>query len=71
MEFGEGFDAEAELQAILQGIKEQRRAARLLELGGKPLAALSSEDRSELQRLLAERNASSSALTGESQVVVH
>ncbi len=71
IELGGEFDAEAELEAILKQIEEQRRGARLLELGGKPLAALSAEDRNELQRLHAERGAALGALTGKSQVVIN
>ncbi len=71
LELGDGFDAEAELDGVVRQIREQRRSARLLELGGKPLAALSAEDRSELQRLLTERSAGVTALTGVSQVVIN
>jgi DNA primase len=71
IELGDGFDAEAELAAVVGQIQDQRRGARLRELSRQPLAALSAEDRSELQRLLAERGAAMRAPVGGSQVVIN
>ena len=68
----DGFDAEAELAGAVRQIKERCRTARLLELGGKPLAALSPDERSP--------NSSDSwpnvaqaigGLTGGSEAVIH
>jgi DNA primase len=53
----DGFDAEAEFAGALMQIRALRRKARLAELGEKPLASLSVEERAELQRLQAERGA--------------
>ena len=72
IEFGmDGFDAEADFAGALNQIKERCRTARLSELGGKPLAALSPDERSELQRLLAERGAAIGGPRGSSESVIH
>ena len=72
MEIGIGdFDAEAEFLAAVRQIEERYRKARLLQLGGKPLAALSPDERSELQRLLAERGAAIGGPRGGSERVIY
>jgi DNA primase len=66
----EGFDAEAEFTGAIRQIKERCRIARLSELGGKPLASLSPDERSELQRLLAERGAAIGGPMGCSESMI-
>ena len=72
MEVGtDGFDAKAEFAGAVGQIKERCRTARLSELAGKPLAALSPDERSELQRLLAERGSAIGGQRGGSETVIH
>jgi DNA primase len=51
------FDAEAEFAGAMKQIRAMRRKARLAELGTKPLVSLSTDERSELQRLQTEGSA--------------
>jgi DNA primase len=64
-------DTEADLAGAVNQIKELRRKARGKELSEKPLASLSADERSELQRLLAERAAAFGGQIGGSDTVIN
>jgi DNA primase len=67
----DGLDTEADLAGAVNQIKELRRKARGKELSEKPLANLSADERSELQRLLAERGAALGGQIGGSDTVIN
>lgn len=65
------FDAAAELDGAMKQLRALQRKCRLAELGDKPLASLTADERSELQRLLAERSAAIASPTDVTRPVIH
>lgn len=65
------FDAAAELAGAMSQIKDLRRKARFAELGDKPLATLSADERTELRRLQAERREPIGGPTGSIGPVIN